>query len=238
MSRPCRCFSVFTAATFCAFGALLSAGTHAEEGETSGARAQEDEQLRLANLNAPEGRTHEAAEDAGLEDDRREADRCTALLGSPGLRRRHAKERAESGLRVSEAGEFIDIHATGDVYAPPRVQPLESLTVVGVEERDHGPDIALLSLDDADAWGCDDTIAVQQDDALGSNARVVAITSDGLLAEVDDGLVFVALDQDDAPQFRMVWHSDFEVVKQSPKVKKRKKKRRKRRKRRRRRRRR
>lgn len=232
MSRPRRSFFVFSASMVCALATLLPATTHAGEGAAP--TAEGENETRLANLNAPES-VSETHDDDMIEAAAAQV-RCTALLGNPGMRRRHAKQRAESGLRVSEAGEFIDIHATGDVYAPPRLQPLESLTVLGVEERDDGTDVAILSLDDADDWGCNDTIEVQQDDALGANARVVAVTSDGLLAEVNDGLVFVALDQSQAPQFRMVWHSDFEVVKQEPKVKKRKKKRRKRRKRRRRRR--
>jgi|GEM_PF-1849061 len=154
--------------------------------------------------------------------------RCATVQGDAAQVESNAERRTSMRLRVSTANDVVTIHAPTHLLSAP-----ERVDVDGAELVRTSDGLAVL-LDDDDLCSVSHLL-VRQDDSLGAELQVIRATDDGLLLfNNDEGLQFWPVDGVDVPDFRMVWHSPFQLVYKQPKKrtaskKKRKKRRKKRR---------
>lgn len=139
------------------------------------------------------------------------SERCPSIFGTKNVRERN-QERREARLHEvkSRQGKIELVHSVPKWDAPTQTS-LPGMRVLGVESGG-----VRIHVDNRYGTACPEgNYLLRVDDALGANGRVLAVLPTSFLIERDQALAYLTPEtRRAAPNFRMVWRSNFVWVAQ------------------------
>jgi hypothetical protein len=137
---------------------------------------------------------------------------CEALFGDADEREANRRRRAELLERVTTESFAWGIVHRGD-WAEPEELRFDALTLVEASGGDDCVPVAVVALGPEErSGGCEaGRYAIETDDSLGSDARVLAIVDGVVLLEREGRLVFLRSEAAPEPVWRMIWHPTWKL---------------------------
>jgi hypothetical protein len=139
-----------------------------------------------------------------------DASACSELFGDSVDHEENREQRESLLARVSVGRYCITVIHSTDWKVARRIHFAE-LELEDTEVPEEGEPVAFFELLEApEGTGCDTTTyALQVDDSIGADARILAILEDVVLIELDERLAFILPEGSESPAWRMVWKSPW-----------------------------
>jgi len=137
---------------------------------------------------------------------------CEPVFGDADAHAENRAHRQLAELEVEPGEHDVSVNHSTDWHAP---TPLDLDELELVETWSEGGAVhALVYLDASfEEQGCDEGhYLIEPDDAIGAEARVLAVLEDVVLLEHGGELRYLRVDGVELPEWRMLWHSPWVMV--------------------------
>jgi hypothetical protein len=142
------------------------------------------------------------------------AERCPALFGGARRRAANREARQEQFFGIAESDHSVSVTHSSPTWRTPDSRRIGGLRVLGVViDPASGEDAIRVRIENDVGGHCPaGDYAVRIDDALGSDARVLALTSGGLVVEHKSELAVLPREGTPPVHVRMIWRSPFSLA--------------------------
>jgi len=141
------------------------------------------------------------------------AEACPEVFGTTQVHESNEADRQRKLDELDQAAHTIDLVHTGAWEEPERIR-YRGLELVGTRLNEDEEPVALVRVDPEEGeLECRPGLyRLEVDDSIGADAAVLAVLDDVLLVEADGDLRFLKTEQAEQPVFRMIWRSEWKLL--------------------------
>lgn len=154
---------------------------------------------------------HEGAEHEDAEVDLQDPDMCPALFGDAETRDYNSRVREAKLTWLETRGDVVEITHTTD-WKRPFYLELAGVELVETELDERGEWSAVVEVDERMEDCPAGQYPVEDDFALGKQARVVGVVDGAMLVEFEGDLAYLMTEDAEIPTWQMVWRSGWYFI--------------------------
>ncbi len=162
-------------------------------------------------VDADDADDEDDAEHGAAEVELQDPDMCPALFGDPETRDYNSRVREAKLTWLETRGDVVEITHTTD-WKRPFYLELAGVELVETEVDEQGDWSAVVEVDERMEDCPAGQYPVEDDFALGKQARVVGVVDGAMLVEFEGDLAYLMTEDAEIPTWQMVWRSGWYFI--------------------------